>query len=386
MHGKRRLEHSHTELHHHGDPEWRALDRRHSTCPSGGDGTDRGARRLLGHGERCRGQLRSQRNLRPVSGSIFQLGSTTIECSATDSGGTTGFGSAVVNVIDSTDPVVTVPASMTVQPTSSAGATVTFAVTASDLVDPSPDVTCDHSPGLYGIGLTQVFLPRARRVRKRLRRCRLFHLRPGPRRARWSRCPRAGPVEANGPNGAIVNFATPTATEHRWAVAGNVHEGVRLALPARHHHGDLLGDGQRRPYRQRRVHDRRGGHDAAGAHGAGRPGYPVELRRPGEQLGDPGLPRGRDRYRHRRQQRRDHPQRTGHLPPRDDHGRLHRRGRRGEQHAEERRRDDHDPARRAPRLRRTRRLRTTCGGSRRSRATCPWRSPGARRARTTSTT
>ena len=202
--------------------------------------------------------------------------------------------------------------------------------------------------------------------------------------------PASRTVEANGSSGALVNYESPTAVDN---VDGplppnldHLHEAVGLRLPARRDRRDLLGDGQQRPHGLRLVHDHRGGHDAAGAHRAGRPRCPVELRRPGEQFGDPGLPQGRESHGHRRQQRRDHPQRAGDLPAR---ARPPSSSRPRTTRATPRRRARSSRSRPSPsrlRPRRTRRLRTTSAGSRRSRATCPSRSPGARPAHRTSTT
>ncbi len=136
----------------------------------------------------------------PVSGSVFPLGPTTVTCTAVDSHGNTGTGSFVVNVNDTTGPVLTLPANITVTATGpfshdddgdeddgghghghgfhvgywyrgsfrsghnhgtttsfQAGAVVMFDATASDLVDGVRPVTCTPPSGsTFTIGTTTV--------------------------------------------------------------------------------------------------------------------------------------------------------------------------------------------------------------------------------------
>ena len=93
----------------------------------------------------------------PGSGSQFALGDATVSCQATDGSGNTGFTSFVVHVKDTTAPTLSVPADITVEATSSAGAVATFAATAVDLVDASPTVLCVPSSGsTFPLGSTTV--------------------------------------------------------------------------------------------------------------------------------------------------------------------------------------------------------------------------------------
>jgi hypothetical protein len=74
---------------------------------------------------------------------LFQLGNTSVSCTATDTHGNTSAAAFVVHVVDTTPPVLTVPGNITgVQATSSAGAVVTYTATATDVVDASPSVVC----------------------------------------------------------------------------------------------------------------------------------------------------------------------------------------------------------------------------------------------------
>jgi hypothetical protein len=93
----------------------------------------------------------------PASGSTFALGTTTVNCSATDAAGNTGSASFSVTVRDTTPPSVTVPANMTVEATGPSGAVATFSASASDLVDGSLAVTCSPASGsTFPLGTTTV--------------------------------------------------------------------------------------------------------------------------------------------------------------------------------------------------------------------------------------
>ncbi len=83
----------------------------------------------------------------PDSGSTFPLGTTTVNCSSTDSAGNMGHASFKVTVGDKTPPDLTVPADFSVEATGPAGATVTYSASATDLVDPSPTVSCSPASG-----------------------------------------------------------------------------------------------------------------------------------------------------------------------------------------------------------------------------------------------
>jgi hypothetical protein len=93
----------------------------------------------------------------PASGSTFGLGPTTVNCSATDTHGNTATGSFTITVQDTTPPVLTVPANIVVTATTPAGAPVTFAPTAADLVDGARAVACAPASGsTFAIGTTTV--------------------------------------------------------------------------------------------------------------------------------------------------------------------------------------------------------------------------------------
>ncbi len=93
----------------------------------------------------------------PASGSTFGPGATTVTCSATDSAGNTGTAAFIITVVDTTAPVISVPANITVPGTSLSGATVSYIASASDVVDGIFAPTCSPVSGAtFGYGTTTV--------------------------------------------------------------------------------------------------------------------------------------------------------------------------------------------------------------------------------------
>jgi len=95
----------------------------------------------------------------PASGSTFAVGSTTVTCEATDNAGNTGRASFTVTVreLDTTSPVISVPASMTHSATSPAGAVVAYDATATDNADASVTPSCAPPSGsTFAVGTTTV--------------------------------------------------------------------------------------------------------------------------------------------------------------------------------------------------------------------------------------
>jgi hypothetical protein len=104
----------------------------------------------------------------PASGSTFPLGATTVTCTASDSGGNTGTASFSITVSDTTAPVLKLPAPITVNATSLAGATVAYTATATDLVDGSVVPVCTPASGsVFAIGTTAVNCTATDRVANR---------------------------------------------------------------------------------------------------------------------------------------------------------------------------------------------------------------------------
>ncbi len=93
----------------------------------------------------------------PGSGSTFPLGTTQVQCTATDVAGNQGHGLFLVTVRDTTAPVVHVPADSTLEATSAAGATGIYAVPVSDAGSLNLVATCTPASGsTFAIGTTQV--------------------------------------------------------------------------------------------------------------------------------------------------------------------------------------------------------------------------------------
>jgi hypothetical protein len=90
------------------------------------------------------------------SGSVFPLGTTTVTVTATDGAGNSSSGSFTVTVRDTTAPVLSVPADVTVEATSAAGATATFAATATDAVGPVTITYSRQSGSVFPLGTTTV--------------------------------------------------------------------------------------------------------------------------------------------------------------------------------------------------------------------------------------
>jgi hypothetical protein len=93
----------------------------------------------------------------PESGSAFAIGSTIVSCTATDKAGNVASQGFTVTVADPFDPVLTVPADITVDATSAAGATVSYVATAADNHDATPTVECSPASGtLFPVATTIV--------------------------------------------------------------------------------------------------------------------------------------------------------------------------------------------------------------------------------------
>jgi hypothetical protein len=92
------------------------------------------------------------------SGSFFPVGKTVVTCTSTDRHlNVSPASSFVVDVGDSTPPVLKLPGTITVAATSRAGARVSYSVTATDDTDPHPTVSCaPPSGGVFPLGDTTV--------------------------------------------------------------------------------------------------------------------------------------------------------------------------------------------------------------------------------------
>ncbi|MBZ5560623.1 MAG: HYR domain-containing protein, partial [Acidobacteriia bacterium] len=92
-----------------------------------------------------------------ASGTTFGPFTTMVTCSATDLDGNNSTASFLVTVRDTTPPVVTVPADITVEATGTAGSVVAFNASATDIVDGGTATTCAPASGsTFPIGATVV--------------------------------------------------------------------------------------------------------------------------------------------------------------------------------------------------------------------------------------
>jgi hypothetical protein len=93
-----------------------------------------------------------------LSGALFPLGDTSVTCAALDLAGNAGAASFLVQVRDTTAPVLSAMSDVVAEATSASGAVVTFDLpTATDLVDGALTATCDHASGAtYPVGVTAV--------------------------------------------------------------------------------------------------------------------------------------------------------------------------------------------------------------------------------------
>ena len=92
----------------------------------------------------------------PAAGSVFPLGTTVVDCTATDTAANASTGTFAVTVEDTTAPEMTVPGNITVEAMSGAGAVVSFAATATDAVS-TPTIVCVPAAGsVFPLGTTVV--------------------------------------------------------------------------------------------------------------------------------------------------------------------------------------------------------------------------------------
>jgi hypothetical protein len=93
----------------------------------------------------------------PASGSLVPLGTTAVNCSASDSHGNQASAMFNVTVRDTTGPVISTTAGSTYEATSAAGTAIAFSATAVDLVDGATPVSCLPASGsTFPIGVTMV--------------------------------------------------------------------------------------------------------------------------------------------------------------------------------------------------------------------------------------
>jgi hypothetical protein len=94
----------------------------------------------------------------PPSGSTFPVGTTTVTCTATDAHGNTGSASfhVTITAADSTPPHITVPAAVTAEATGPAGAVVSYSASATDDVAVATFGCVPASGATFPLGTTTV--------------------------------------------------------------------------------------------------------------------------------------------------------------------------------------------------------------------------------------
>ena len=149
----------------------------------------------------------------PASGSTFPFGTTTVTCTSTDAHGNTATKTFTVTVQDTTPPVISVPANITVEATGPNGAVVNFAPMASDAIDGSVTATSVPASGtIFLLGTTTVKLTASDKSGNTATATFTVTVVDTTPPA-ISGVPANITKEATGPSGAVVNFATPTATD-----------------------------------------------------------------------------------------------------------------------------------------------------------------------------
>lgn len=151
----------------------------------------------------------------PASGSTFAVGPTTVTCSATDNHGNTGSSSFTVTITfnDTEPPVLTVPSNITAS-TSGTGTVVTYSVTATDNSGNPPTVNCIPPSGsTFPVGSTTVNCTASDGTNTANASFTVTVTFVDNAAPIFSNVPSNRVVEANGPAGSVVTYASPTATD-----------------------------------------------------------------------------------------------------------------------------------------------------------------------------
>ncbi|XXF76810.1 HYR domain-containing protein [Myxococcaceae bacterium GXIMD 01537] len=147
-----------------------------------------------------------------ASGSTFPIGETSVTATATDAAGNQGTCTFFVSVRDSTRPALSCPDDFVQEATSASGAPVSFSVTATDAVTPSPSVTYSHAPGsTFPFGVTTVTATATDGAGNEESCWFLVTVRDTTAPA--LSCPAPVTVEATSASGALVPYAAATASD-----------------------------------------------------------------------------------------------------------------------------------------------------------------------------
>jgi len=147
----------------------------------------------------------------PCSGSIFELGTTEVNCVATDISGNSSSCNFNVTVEDTTPPEINCPADITLEATGPGGAVGTFTASATDLCDKAPEITFDPCSGsMFPMGTTEVTCV-ATDISGNSSSCN-FNVTVEDTTPPEINCPADITLEATGPDGAVGTF-TVSATD-----------------------------------------------------------------------------------------------------------------------------------------------------------------------------
>ncbi len=166
----------------------------------------------------------------PAPGTTFPLGTTTVNATARDSAGNTASGSFTITVRDTTAPVLSLPASATVEATGPGGAPVTFTGSATDLVSGAVAVSFSPASGsTFPLGTTTVTATATDAAGNIATGS--FTVTVRDTTAPVLSLPSSGVVEATGPSGASVNFTGSASDLVSGAVAVSFSPGSGSTFP-----------------------------------------------------------------------------------------------------------------------------------------------------------
>jgi len=152
----------------------------------------------------------------PASGSLFPVGATGVACSATDSHGNTasaGF-TITVNLVDTTAPVITVPASFSVPAPDPSGVVVSFVASATDNLDgPLTPVCAPASETKFSVGATTVTCTAVDAHSNQSQQTFVVTVVFSDTAPPVLAAVPGIKTEANGPSGSVVTYATPSAID-----------------------------------------------------------------------------------------------------------------------------------------------------------------------------
>jgi hypothetical protein len=151
----------------------------------------------------------------PSSGSVFAITTTSVACSATDGVGNTSNGSFDVIVRDTTAPLITTHADITVEATGPTGAVAHYDVpVATDIVDGTVVSVCIPASGaVFPLGDTTITCTATDAHTNASQSSFVVHVTDMTPPVFTSATPSDMNVEATGPTGAVAVFTSPTAAD-----------------------------------------------------------------------------------------------------------------------------------------------------------------------------